>query len=81
MSEVILIGAKVKVTQCVELAPASFKIVVTGTLYARDRFPTISAFAGGERGRYWVERVYIEKADGERCGILLDQNTVLERVE
>ena len=64
MPDVILIGTNVRITQCVELAPASFRITVTGKLYARDRFPTSSAFAGQEGGHYWVERLYIEKADG-----------------
>jgi len=76
--DVILIGTNVRVTQCVELAPASFRLTVTGKLYARDRFPTSSAFAGQEGGHYWVERIYIEKPDGERSGILVDQNTIIE---
>ena len=80
MPDVILLGTNVRVTQCVELAPASLRLTVTGKLYARERLATSSAFAGQDAGHFWVERIYIEKADGERSGILIDQNTVIERI-
>ena len=80
MPEVIPLGTKVRVTQFMELAPAALKLTVKGKLYARDRVPTSSAFAGQEGGHYWVERIYIEKEDGERSSILIDQNTTVKAI-
>ena len=80
MPDVIPLGTKVRVTQCVEIAPASYRFTVIGKLCARERVPTDSAFAGLEGGHFWVERIYLEKEDGERSGILVDQNTSIEPV-
>jgi hypothetical protein len=80
LPDVIPLGTNVRVTQFVELAPAALKLTVTGKLYARDWVATSSAFAGQEGGHYWVERIYIEKEDGERSGILIDQNTTIVAV-
>ena len=80
VAEMIPIGATVRITQLVELGPASLRLTLTGKLYARERFETSSSFAREEGGHLWVERIYIEKPDGERSGLLIDQNTKVELV-
>jgi len=41
---------------------------------------TESWFAHGKKGRYWLHRLRLQKDDGEKTCLVLDQNSRLEKL-
>ena len=70
-------GMRVKVTQSIERREGAWHTEVVGTVVSIEPKPTGSWYAHAKNGKYWLVRLEIEKDDGERTCISLDQNTAL----
>ena len=53
---------------------------VEGTVLGKEKVRTESSYRGGRGGRHWVERLVLQKDDGEVTKIVLDQRTEIEKL-
>jgi hypothetical protein len=68
-------GRKVRVTQEITARHYSLATPVEGTIVRVERRPTGSWFAHGEADKLWLDRIVLQKADGEITTISLDQHS------
>lgn len=71
-------GAQVRVTKRLRFQDDIHPVVVEGRLLQTRRVRTESSFVGADEGRFWVHEVVIEKPDGERSAVVIDQHTRIE---
>ena len=64
---------RVRVTQSIRARDVVWSAPVEGRVISCDPQPTGSWFAHGKDDRLWLERLRIEKADGEIVDLILDQ--------
>lgn len=75
----LAIGTRVTVTQQVQ--NRRWTTEVTGTVVAFEQRKTGSWYAHGKDDKLWLDRLVLEKADGEIVTVNLDRYSHLERVE
>lgn len=73
-------GTLVKVTQQTARTLNTDTAVVTGKVLRQERQPSGSWFARNKRNKVWLDRLVIEKADGEISILNLDEYTHIEVV-
>ena len=71
-------GTVVRVTQQIPRRLDTYTTTVTGTVIRQDRQNSGSWFARNKRGRVWLDRLIIQKADGEITILNLDEYTMVE---
>ena len=71
-------GTVVRVSQQTARTIAADVITVTGKVLRQERQPSGSWFARNKRNKVWLDRLVIEKADGEISILNLDEYTHIE---
>lgn len=71
-------GTVVRVTQQIPQRDDVYSIVVSGTVVRQERQESGSWFARNKAGRLWLDRLIIQKADGEKSVLNLDEFTSVE---
>ncbi len=74
-------GRRVRITQEITARHYSFSTPVEGTIIRVERRPTGSWFAHGEADKLWLDRIVLEKADGEITTISLDEHTSIQALD
>lgn len=74
-------GRKVRITQEITARHYSFAAPVEGTIVRIERRPTGSWFAHGEADKLWLDRVVLQKSDGEISTFSLDEHTSITLLE
>lgn len=74
-------GRKVRITQEITARHYSFSTPVEGTILRVERRPTGSWFAHGESDKLWLDRIVLQKADGEISTFSLDEHTSITELE
>jgi hypothetical protein len=74
-------GTVVRVTQQIPRRLDTYTTTVTGTVIRQERQNSGSWFARNKSNRVWLDRLIIQKADGEITILNLDEYTVLEVVQ
>ena len=69
---------RVRVTQKIRARDAVWSASVEGRVISCEPQPTGSWFAHGKDDRLWLERLRIEKADGELVDLILDEGSEVE---
>lgn len=67
----------VRVVQTITTRDGPWRREVQGRVLSASRQPTGSWFAHGKGGRLWLDRLRIEKADGEIVDLVLDPTSVV----
>lgn len=68
-------GTSVCVRQTIAQRSAPIETEVTGVVEAWEKLPTGSWHAHGTKGRLWLERLKLRKADGELTLLVIDGST------
>jgi hypothetical protein len=68
-------GQKVRIIQEITARHYSIAAPVEGTILRVERRPTGSWFAHGEADKLWLDRVILQKADGEITTVNLDEHS------
>jgi len=71
-------GTSIKVVQQIPRQNGSYGITVMGKVVRYEQSKTGSWFAHSRDGQLWLDRLVLEKADGELAVINLDQYTLVE---
>jgi hypothetical protein len=71
-------GTLVRVTQQIPRRLDTYTVTVTGRVVRQERQNTGSWFARNKHGRVWLDRLLIQKDDGEISILNLDEYTVVE---
>jgi hypothetical protein len=74
-------GTLVRVTQQIPRRLDTYTISVTGRVMRQERQNSGSWFAGNKRDKVWLDRLLIQKADGEITILNLDAYTAVEVLE
>ncbi len=74
-------GTLVKVTQQIPQRDDDYTITVQGMVLRQERQESGSWFARNRRDKVWLDRLIIEKADGEISILNLDEYTRIEVLE
>lgn len=81
MNQQFPVGSRVKVTQLLKVEDKAIEFSVEGKLLRRERIPIVeSSFSGSDDDVFWIEEITLEKDDGERSGLTVEQNTKVELV-
>jgi hypothetical protein len=67
----------VRVVQMIAARDGAWQTEVRGRVVSASREPTGSWFAHGRNGRLWLDRLRIQKADGEIADLVLDRESVV----
>ncbi len=78
MKKQLLPGTKVKVTQQIAARHYSLTSETVGTILRFDQRTTGSWFAHSKGDKLWLDRLLIQKADGELTTLNLDEFTHVE---
>jgi hypothetical protein len=71
-------GARVKVTQQIAARDYSWSTVVRGTVIDYEQQETGSWYAHSKNDRLWLDRLTLQKEDGEITTLNLDEFSVVE---
>ena len=71
-------GALLRVTQQIPRRTDACTTCVTGTVVRQERQNSGSWFAGNKGGKIWLDRLILEKSDGEITVLNLDEYTAVE---
>lgn len=74
-------GSKVRVTQQIPQRDDVYATTVEGTVLRQERQGSGSWFARNKRGKFWLDRLVIQKADGEISILNLDEYSRVELLE
>jgi hypothetical protein len=74
-------GTVVKVTQQIPRHESTVTAVVTGKVVRQERQPSGSWYARNARNKVWLDRLVIQKDDGEISILNLDEYTAVEVVQ
>ena len=75
------IGTPVCVKQTIEHRDKPVQIEVVGIVQGWEDMPTGSWFAHGKDDRLWLRRLRLRKHDGEETLLIIDDSTVIARIE
>ena len=81
MSQQIETGQRIRITQQVVMGSATHTTEVEGVVVAVGQQKTGSWFAHSKDHKLWLDRVQLEKDDGEVAICNLDQNSRVEIVD
>ena len=68
---------KVRVLQTVHTREGDWQTDVEGKILSLESKPTGSWFAHGKDDKLWLQRLLLEKEDGERVELVLDRDSVV----
>ena len=68
-------GTRVRVTQQIAHRSHVYPIAITGTVIRQERQETGSWYARNKSQRLWLDRLIIEREDGEKMVLNLDEFT------
>ena len=71
----------VRVTQVVDAREGAYGTQVEGRVLSCNAAPTGSWFAHGKGDRLWLQRLRIQKADGEIVDLILDEHSIVTVLE
>jgi len=71
----------VRVVQTLRLRERLWQTRVEGKIISIDAKPTGSWHAHGRGGKLWLARLKLEKADGEKIELILDEASVVTVLE
>lgn len=71
-------GTKVRVTQQIPQRDDVYAIAITGVVVRQERQESGSWFARNKDQRLWLDRLIVEKEDGEKTVLNLDEYTSVE---
>ena len=71
-------GTQVRVTQQIPRRIDTYTITITGTVLRHERQFTGSWFAHNKLNRFWLDRLIVEKDDGEITVLNLDACSAVE---
>lgn len=71
-------GTRVRITQQIPRRTDTYTTTITGKVLRQERQNSGSWYAGNKCGKVWLDRLIIEKADGEVSILNLDEYTVVE---
>ena len=71
-------GQKVKVIQQLPRQSGGLTASILGTVVRYEQSKTGSWFAHSKDGQLWLDRLVLQKVDGELAVINLDQYTIIE---
>lgn len=71
-------GTRVRITQQIAARHYAFLAPVEGIVIEARRRPTGSWFAHGEADRLWLDRIVLQKSDGEVSTLNLDEHSRVE---
>ncbi len=74
-------GTMVRVTQQIPRRTDTYTATVTGKVLRQERQNSGSWYARNPRNKLWLDRLILEKADGEITILNLDEYTVVEVLE
>ena len=74
-------GMRIKVTQIIERRDGRWETEVIGTILSAEPKPTGAWFAHGKDDKFWLLRIELQRDDGERTLLTLDQNTQIAVLE
>ncbi len=74
-------GSKVRVTQQIPQRDDVYTTVVEGIVVRQERQGSGSWYTGNPRGKVWLDRLMIQKADGEISVLNLDEYSRVEVLE
>ena len=74
-------GTVVRITQQIPRRLDTYTTSVTGKVVRQERQNSGSWFARNKRNRVWLDRLVIQKTDGEVSILNLDEYTVVEVLE
>ena len=75
------VGTPVRVKQTIEHRDRPVQIEVVGIVQGWEDMPTGSWFAHGKDDRLWLRRLRLRKHDGEETLLIIDDSTVIARIE
>lgn len=73
-------GSRVRVTQQLPQTHTVWTTAVVGTVLRYRQAATGSWFAHAKDDKLWLDRLEIQKDDGERVSLILDRYSVIERL-
>jgi hypothetical protein len=71
-------GTRVRITQQINARNGQWSTQTEGIVLDEGPEPTGSWFAHGRCDKLWLHRVRLQKDDGERTTVNLDQNSIVE---
>ena len=71
-------GTKVKITQQIPRRTDTYSTVVEGTVVRQERQGSGSWFARNKNNKVWLDRLILQKSDGEVSILNLDEYTKVE---
>ena len=74
-------GTVVRVTQQIAHRSHVYPIAITGKVIRQERQETGSWYAGNKNNRLWLDRLIIEREDGEKVVLNMDEFTHIDVVE
>jgi hypothetical protein len=74
-------GTVVRITQQIPRRTDTYTTVVTGKVVRQERQNSGSWFARNKRNKVWLDRLVIQKEDGEITILNMDEYTVVEILE
>ncbi len=76
----LLPGTRVKVTQQIAARDYTWTSETTGTVVSYQQKTTGSWYAHSKNDKLWLDRLTLQKADGELTTLNLDEYSVVETV-
>ncbi len=74
-------GTQVRIVQQIERRGYITEAEVNGTVEYWEDKPTGSWFAHGKDDKLWLKRLKLKKADGELVLLVIDEQTLIEKIE
>lgn len=74
-------GSRVRVTQQIAQRDGAYTTVVEGKVLRQERQGSGSWFARNKKNKVWLDRLIVEKADGEISVLNLDEYSRVEVLE
>lgn len=71
----------VRVVQTIATRDEAWRTEVRGRVVSISRDATGSWFAHGKSGRLWLDRLRVQKADGEVMDLALDETSMVEVIK
>jgi len=71
-------GSRVRITQQIPRRTDTYTITVEGTVLRQERQGSGSWFARNKKNKVWLDRLILQKADGEISILNLDEYTHVE---
>jgi len=77
----IEVGQRVRIRQLVRIGSDSWRFELTGVVRGIESSPTGIHTERRPQDDFWIEALTIEKPDGERSRVVVDEHTEIELIE